>query len=236
MTFLFVGLDYEDPSKVADFAEELAEVDRDDFGFKLNLDFFFSCLIGDLYGNNGPLIRIADLGKPIFADLKMWNGRRTMESVVSSLSFVGTAYTNVYAHAGEDFLKEVVEVAGETGDMKVLGLTVLTHYTDQDCQRIYGRSLRDSVRTLAETVHKGGCQGVILPGTSLDIVADLPLEKMVPAVRPKWYGLTGDNYQEQEIYIGDAIKAGADLTVCSSPIRKSKNRKEALVRTLDEMY
>ena len=39
----------------------------------------------------------------------------------------------------------------------------------------------------------------------------------------------GDNYQEQETYVRDAIRDGADLLVCSSPIRKSTNRKEALI-------
>ena len=29
------------------------------------------------------------------------------------------------------------------------------------------------------------------------------LEKIVPAVRPEWYGKTGDNYQEQETYVKD---------------------------------
>ena len=52
----------------------------------------------------------------------------------------------------------------------------------------------------------------------------------------RWHGKTGDNYQEQETYVRDAVRNGADLLVCSSPIRKSKDRKEALIRTLDEMY
>ena len=40
--FLFVGLDYENTYQVAEFAEELAEVDNNRFGFKLNLDFFIN--------------------------------------------------------------------------------------------------------------------------------------------------------------------------------------------------
>ncbi len=58
---------------------------------------------------------------------------------------------------------------------------------------------------------------------------------MVPAVRPDWFGKTGDNYQKQEISVREAILKGADLLVCSSPIRKSSDRKEALIKTLDEM-
>lgn len=231
--FLFVGLDYESPYKVADFAEELAVIDRDDFGFKLNLDFYINCA---LHGDTEPLARVAGLEKPMFADLKMWNGARTMSSVAEGLRVThGANYFNVYALAGESFLRKVVDSVAGT-NIKVLGITVLTHYDEDYCREMRGSSFRDAVRKDAETVHKAGCHGIILPGNMLEEVADLEMQKLVPAVRPEWYGKTGDNYQEQETYVRDAVRDGADLLVCSSPIRKSKDRKEALVRTLDEMY
>src|SRR3990167_7998851 len=99
--FLFVGLDYEDPYKVAEFAEELVWVDRNDFGFKLNLDFYINCA---LRGDTEPLARVRELEKPLFADLKMWNGARTMSSVAENLKDThGAIYFNVYALAGENF-------------------------------------------------------------------------------------------------------------------------------------
>ncbi len=231
--FLFVGLDYEEIYQVAEFAEELASVDRDDFGFKLNLDFYIRCA---LFGDTKPLARVAGLEKPMFADLKMWNGARTMSSVAEGLKVThGANYFNVYALAGEDFLKKIVNsVSG--ADMKVLGITVLTHYNEDYCREMRGSSFKEAVRKDAETSYKAGCHGIILPGNMLEEVADLEMQKLVPAVRPSWYGKTGDNYQEQETYVKDAVNDGADLLVCSSPIRKSKDRKEALIRTLDEMY
>jgi len=231
--FLFVGLDYENNCKVAEFAEELAEVNRDDFGFKLNLDFYINCA---LLGDTKPLARVGQLNKPMFADLKMWNGARTMSSVAEGLRVTHAAnYFNVYALAGESFLRKVVDSVYGT-DMKVLGVTVLTHYDENYCREMRGCSFRDAVRKDAETAYRAGCHGIILPGNMLEEVADLDMEKLVPAVRPEWYGKTGDNYQEQETYVRDAVRNGADLLVCSSPIRKSKDRKEALIRTLDEMY
>ncbi|MBS3117315.1 orotidine 5'-phosphate decarboxylase [Candidatus Woesearchaeota archaeon] len=231
--FLFVGLDYENPSQVAEFAEELAEVDRNDFGFKLNLDFYINCA---LLGDTRPLARVARLGKPTFADLKMWNGKRTMSSVADCLKIThGAEYFNVYAMATDDFLRRVVDCVSGT-NIKVLGITVLTHYNDDYCRVMRGGSLRETVRKDAEIAYNAGCHGIILPGSMLKEVADLEIQKLIPAVRPSWYGKTGDNYQEQETYVRDAVKNGADLLVCSSPIRKSKDRKEALVRTLDEMY
>lgn len=229
--FLFVGLDYENPNDVASFAEELTQVDRPNFGFKLNLDFILNTA---LLGDRQPFERVLKLGIPIFADLKMWNGKRTMTSVVEGLTRAGIDYFNVYSLADAPFLKAVVEATKDT-KTKALGVTVLTHYTEDYCQRMRGCSFRDAVRKDAEVAYSAGCHGIILPGTMLDVVSDLSIEKLVPAVRPSWYGKTGDNYQEQETFVRDAINGGANLLVCSSPIRKSKDRKGALIKTLDEM-
>ena len=229
--FLFVGLDYEDLNEAASFAEELTQVDRTDFGFKLNLDFILNTA---LLGDRQPFERVLKLGRPIFADLKMWNGKRTMVSIVEGLIKAGVDYFNVYSLADTPFLKAVVEATNGT-KTKVLGVTVLTHYNEEYCQRMRGCSLREAVRKDAEVVYSAGCHGVILPGTTLDLVSDLYTEKLVPSARPSWYGKTGDNYQEQETFVRDAIAGGANLLVCSSPIKKSNNRKEALIKTLDEM-
>ncbi len=229
--FLFVGLDYQNPSEVVDFAEELSRVDRDNFGFKLNLDFFINTA---LKGNTRYIERIFSLGRLTFFDLKMWNGKRTMRSIAEVLVERKVDYFNVYSLADKDFLNSVVE-ATSGSDTRVLGVTVLTHYDEAYCQRMRGCSLREAVRKDAETAYSAGCHGVILPGTMLGEVEDLPVEKLVPAVRPDWYGKTGANFQKQETSVREAIEGGADLLVCSSPIRNSENRREALIKTLDEM-
>lgn len=228
--FLFVGLDYEQPEEVVDFAKELAQIDRNNFGFKLNLDFIVnSGLTGNKY-----VEKILNLKRDLFVDLKMWNGRRTMNSIIETLSRLGVKYTNIYALADRPFLEAAVRATEET-DIKILGVTVLTHYNDAYCQKYFGCSLGEAVRRFSEVAYKSGCHGIILPGTMLNEVKDLPIEKLVPAVRPSWYGKKGDNYQEQETLINEAIDNGANLLVCSSPIRKSENRKLALIKTLDEM-
>src|SRR3989338_1640331 len=102
--FLFVGLDYEDLNEAASFAEELTQVDRPNFGFKLNLDFILNTA---LLGDRQPFERVLRLERPIFADLKMWNGKRTMVAVVEGLTKVGIDYFNVYSLADTPFLKAV---------------------------------------------------------------------------------------------------------------------------------
>ncbi len=229
--FLFVGLDYQEPNKVLDLAEELSQIDRDNFGYKLNLDFIINSV---LTGNCEPFERVMGLGKPIFADLKMWNGKRTMQSITAGLVQRGVNYFNLYSLADKPFLESVVK-STEGTNTKVLGVTVLTHYDEDYCQRMRSCSFNEAVRRDAETAYNAGCHGIILPGTMLEEIKDIPAEKLVPAVRPDWYGKTGDNFQKQETSVREAIAGGANLLVCSSPVRKSPDRKEALIKTLDEM-
>lgn len=230
--FLFVGLDLENPYSVAELAEELNQVNSDRFGYKLNLDFFINSAI---FGETEPMKRIAKLDRPIFADLKMWNGRRTMSSIAGLLhSAIGANYVDVHSLAGEDFIKAVVEQANKS-NIKVLVNTVLTHYDSNYTQRMRNCSLAEAVRIDGETAYRSGAHGITVAGTMLGEVIDLNMEKLVPAVRPDWYGKTGANYQKQETSIREAIDGGANLLVCSSPIRKAEDRKSALVKTLAEM-
>jgi len=230
--FLFVGLDHGNTYTAAELAKELSEVDRDNFGFKLNLDFYLRCALS---GDTKPLATIYELERPIFADLKMWHDPRTMSSIADGFNLWGkTDYINVYALAEKDFIKEVVQVS-ERKNTKVLGLTVLTYYDDAYCQKNRGGSLRETVRKDALTAYDAGCHGVILPGTLLDEVADLRIEKLVPAVRPDWYNGTEESYQKQEVSVKYAVKEGADILVCSTPIRTSDEPQDALIKILDEM-
>lgn len=230
--FLFIGLDYEEPYKVAEFARELNEVKSNQFGYKLNLDFLLNSLVRKQYE---PFEEVLSLGKPIFADLKMWNGRRTMCSIFEALAERKIAYANVYTLADKPFL-EAIKKTLEGTDTQLLTVTVLTHYNDRYCYENFGCSMKEAVRKFSQTAYDSGCDGIILPGTMLSEVRHLPLKNvLVPAVRPDWYDKTGENYQKQESSLKEAIQGGANLLVCSSPIRKSKDRKEALLKTLDEM-
>lgn len=196
------------------------------FGFKINLDAFLArrprCPIRE--------IREIDKYKPIFADLKMWNGTRTMASVVKQLVEEKVDYLNVYALA-ENLLPEAVKITGGT-NTKVLGLTVLSHYDEAYCQKHFRRSLPETVRHFSEVALEAGCHGIILPGTTLDIVRDLKTIKVAPGVRPSWFQ---DTRHKQEISPQEAVEKGADILVCGNPIFKSSDKIGALQKILDEI-
>lgn len=222
--FLFVALDglVERPDETLQAARQLSE-SGGEFGFKINLDYV-------LQVGADPAVRIIKrLGRPIFTDLKMWNGTRTMASVIEQLVALGVDYLNVYALA-DNLLPKAVKLTAGTST-KVLGLTVLTHFNEAYCQRHFRRSLPETVRHFAEVSIDAGCHGLILPGTTLGVVSDLETIKLVPGVRPSWYQ---DTRHEEEITPKAAKEKGADILVCGSPIMKAEDPAQALLSILSE--
>ena len=230
--FLFVALDalYEEDQATLEIAEQLSGVEGN-FGFKVNLDYL---LRYGLEGLNSSVEKIQRFGRPVFADLKMWNGTRTMRSVIEILVDNRVDYLNVYALA-DGLLPRAIQ-ATEGSKTKVLGLTVLTHFNEDYCQKHFRRTLKETVRHFAEVALERGCHGIILPGTTLEVVKDLKAIKVVSGIRPKWYTDTWiDTWHEEEIEPGVAVTQGADDLVCGSPIMKSNNKIRALRRVLSEM-
>ena len=206
-------------------AMDLSEAVGPKIGFKLNLDYLL------LVGIHEAIGKIRLLGPhPIFADIKMWNGGRTMVSVVRELVSAGVDYLTIYALADGEMEQTIAATRGTS--TKVLGVTVLTHFDEKYCKRHFGRSFDATVRHLAETAFQQGCDGLILPGTNLDAVADLDMIKAVPGIRPKWYQ---DTRHEQEVTPTLAVQRGASLLVCGSPVIKSAEPISALRRLLAEI-
>jgi len=230
---LFVALDSESQRKNIENAQYLAENVQGDYGFKINLDSVadFSSSALKPYS----LVRsVQETKKPVFVDMKMWNGGRTMSKIAKQCAvFLGVDIINMYPHVGKKFYERVLSEL-EGSKTRLFGLTILTHYTDADTQRLYGKNLRDIVRMFTEMNVEYGAHGIILPGTALDVVKDIDIPKLVPAVRPTWYGDKKANEQEQTVTPEEAFENGAEIVVCGSPIFKSDNPSLALERILIE--
>lgn len=225
--FLFVALDdlTTKEEKTLSIAEQLSYREGN-FGFKLNLDY----LLNRTKNLTVVINSVQEFNRPVFVDIKMLNGTRTMKSVIQNLVDLEVDYLNVYALA-DGLLPKAIEITEGT-KTKVLGLTVLTHFNEAYCQKHFKRSLAETVRHFSEVAVEAGCHGIILPGTTLNVVKDINVIKVVPGVRPKWYE---DDRHEEEIEPGDAVKNGADILVAGSPIMKTKYPAISLQKILSEM-
>ena len=102
---------------------------------------------------------------------------RVTNATLDVLINQGVDIINMYPHAGKKFYEKVLSEL-EGSKTRLFGLTILTHYTDADTQRLYGRDLRDTVRMFTEMNVEYGVHGIILPGTALDVVKDILLMKI----------------------------------------------------------
>jgi len=221
---LYVALDHNERRPNLTLAERLS-AEAGAFGFKVNLDHVI------LWGL-GYVREIQSLEKPVFVDLKVNNGPRTMANIFSALAEMGVNHTNVWSFA-DDLIRPAVR-AVEGSNTKVLGVTITTRFDDEYCQRHFGRSMDDSVRHFAQVAIDAGCDGIILPGTCLESVRDIKTIKLVPGIRPVYYHSDSDT-QEQVVTPYEAIINGADILVCGSPIYKTANPAESLRRILSQM-
>lgn len=224
---LFVALDDSQLHEVLIRASKIADVEGD-FGFKVNLDAMFADEAVDA------LACVQAFGKPVFADLKMYNGARTMTEMVKVVASAGAVMTNIFAGNAAKLLEKTAEAAEETG-IFLFGIGPLTHMTPEDCHGVYGCSFEEATIRLGERAAQAGMSGYICPGTMNAEASELGLSILNPAVRPTWFEDKKANYQEQTVTPTEAFATGASIVVCGSPIFKSPDPAEALARILQEI-
>ncbi|MCX6809905.1 MAG: orotidine 5'-phosphate decarboxylase [Candidatus Berkelbacteria bacterium] len=235
LPLLFVALDDSSLPKVMERASTVTQV-TGNYGFKVNLD----AMLG--VGVENALNAVAQFGKPIFADFKMYNGARTMSEMVQAAARSGAVLTNVFAGNAPNLLRKVAIAASGDEEHKVppilvYGIGPLTHLTDEDCQCIYGCNFEAATVRLGEITVKAGLDGYIGPGRMNRALNILQLPLLNPAVRPDWYEDPKANDQEQTVTPTQAIVVAEKkvVLVCGSPIFKSPDPEAALKRILDEI-
>ena len=221
----FAAIDDSEQVGAIQKAQKIKNV-RGDYGVKLNLDLILK--------ESSIISKIAAItGRPVFSDIKMMNGKRTMRELVKAVATEGAIMINAYALA-DYLIKGAIEEAKERGII-VLGVTVTTHYDDDYCIKYFGKNLVDTVEMLAQAALDNGFHGYIVPGTTLSALSGKPGIKFSSSIRPSWFQDKKTNDQKQDAEPAVAIKSGANVICCGSPIFKSPDPAEALEKILKEI-
>ena len=223
---LFVALDGLSTNEDAtcEAAARMSEEVEGNFGWKMNLDYLLAKGVPLVFGAPGGPPR------PIFADTKTWNGKRTITDLAKMLVDADVDYFNVWVQA-DDQLEGAVK-ATEGSNTKILGVTVLTHYGDDWCKRYFQRSLEETVVFLTTRAKELGLPGVVLPGTCLPAVKGIDIIKAVPGIRMADFK---DDRHQQEVTPEFAAQNGANIVVCGSPIMKVADKVAALRQVLSRL-
>jgi orotidine-5'-phosphate decarboxylase len=178
------------------------------------------------YAGGLPLVRkLADAGKKVFADLKMHDIGNTVARGVESVAKLGATFLTVHAYPQT---MQAAANASKGSDLRILAVTVLTSYDDEDLKAAgYQLGLRDLVTTRAQQAQALGIDGLVCSPEEAGHLRQLIKPEMVlvtPGVRPAGAEL-GD--QKRVMTPAKAIAAGSDYLVVGRPILAAEDPRAA---------
>lgn len=208
---IFVALDTPD----IDRAKAVAERVRHHVGgIKLGLEFFAA------NGRSG-VREMADLGLPIFLDLKLHDIPNTVAKAVQALRGLEPAILTVHAAGGRAMLEDA-KAAAPAGT-KVVAVTMLTSLDqrDLDATGITGTP-HDQVLRLTELAMRAGVDGIVCSGEEVKAAHKLWPKGffVVPGVRPA-DGVVAD--QKRVVTPRAALDNGASILVVGRPITQAED-------------
>ena len=229
---VYVALDTTDVAQAAALATSMKGLVA---GVKLGLEFFTFC------GPKG-VEAVADLGMPLFLDLKLHDIPNTVAGAMRGIAKLAPRLTTIHASGGSAMMKAAVEAAHEGAAKagrpatKVLAVTVLTSL-DQDSMTAvgFGGTVLDQVKRLAELAKGAGVDGLVCSPHEVAHVRQVVgpgMALVVPGIRPAW-SEAGD--QKRFLTPKEAVQAGADFLVIGRPITGAAVPAEAARRIADEL-
>jgi orotidine-5'-phosphate decarboxylase len=208
---IFVALDTPDLARAKSIA---SRVRGHVGGLKLGLEFFAS------NGRHG-IKEMAELGLPIFLDLKFHDIPNTVGKAVQALRPLEPAIITVHAAGGRAMMEDA-KAAAPTGT-KVVAVTVLTSLDGDDLASIgIGADAHGQVQRLTLLAREAGLDGVVCSGNEVAAAKKAWPGGffVVPGVRPA-NAQAGD--QKRVMTPRAALDAGASILVVGRPITAAED-------------
>lgn len=163
---------------------------------------------------------LRDRGHKVMLDLKFFDIPETVKLAVEQINHRGVNLATI--HGNDAIVRAAVEARG---DMKLLAVTVLTSFGEEDL-RLMGMtgSIADLVALRAKRALELGCDGVVSSGLEAETLRrDLGERLLIvtPGIRPGANTRDGSDDQQRIVTAGRAIAAGADHVVVGRPISKA---------------
>jgi len=222
---IFCALDTHSVPKAKKLVESLRGFVR---GFKLGMEFFY---------NNGPAgyAKIAELGVPIFLDLKLHDIPNTVSAAMETILPLRPYFVTLHASGGSEMMKAAVATLDLTDPAdrpKLLGVTVLTSLDSQNLNSVgQGVDLQIQSVRLAKLAKESGLDGVVCSAAEVKAIRDAcgpDFVLVVPGIRPGWIAAEDD--QKRTMIPRDAMRAGANFLVIGRPITESADPAETAKR------
>jgi orotidine-5'-phosphate decarboxylase len=192
----------------------------------------------ELYTRSGPDVvrELVERGKQVFLDIKLHDIPNTVGRAVAVASELGVDLLTVHVSGGPSMMEAAAKARG--GDLKLLGVTVLTSLSPDEMSTVWDReirSVREEVGRLAVLASDTGMNGVVASALEASwIRRHLSGDFLIvtPGIRPAGSD-AGD--QDRIATPADAVAAGADYLVIGRPITQATDPAAALAAVLREI-
>ena len=166
-------------------------------------------------GGLGYAQKLTGAGKQVFLDLKLHDIGNTVAEGVKSVARLGATFLTV--HAYPQTMQAAVEA--RAGGLRILGVTVLTSYDDNDLKAAgYDTPVKALVARRAEQARMLGVDGLVCSpeeAANVRAIVGAGMALVTPGIRPSG-AAAGD--QKRIMTPAAAIAAGADYLVVGRPI------------------
>ncbi|MGO9396951.1 MAG: orotidine-5'-phosphate decarboxylase [Xanthobacteraceae bacterium] len=166
-------------------------------------------------GGLGYAQKLTGAGKQVFLDLKLHDIGNTVAEGVKSVARLGATFLTV--HAYPQTMQAAVEA--RAGGLRILGVTVLTSYDDNDLKVAgYDTPVKALVARRAEQARMLGVDGLVCSpeeAANVRAIVGAGMALVTPGIRPSG-AAAGD--QKRIMTPAAAIAAGADYLVVGRPI------------------
>lgn len=161
----------------------------------------------------------------VFCDTKFKDIPETVKQSARSITKLGPNFFNIMADTQGEALRGAVEgtrsAAAEIGiDPPILlGVSVLTSFTNEDSHRVYGTDSATKVQQFATIAAGAGLDGMVCSAEEAEMLRIDPMTRdlilVTPGIRPVW---ASPNDQARITTPAQAIAMGADYLVIGRPI------------------
>jgi len=170
----------------------------------------------------------------IFLDLKLYDIPNTMADAAAEIAELGVEMFNVHASAGERALRTVMErLAPYEERPKVLAVTALTSFSDEEFRRIYGKGIDDKAEQFARIAYEAGLDGVVCSAFESRRIKETTSPEFLtlcPGIRP--FGeAAGDQQRVADLEV--AAREGVDFPVVGRPVYRAEDPAGKVRQILD---
>ncbi|HKG96178.1 MAG TPA: orotidine-5'-phosphate decarboxylase [Pyrinomonadaceae bacterium] len=224
---LIIALDVETPTRALDLVRKLHSVAG---MFKVGSQLFTSA---------GPQIvrDIIALDAKVFLDLKFHDIPHQVAGAARAAAELGVSLFTVHASGGSEMMRRAAEAVSDTGEAKVLAITVLTSIDATILSQIgVSSSPRESVLRLVKLAEASGVDGVVASPQEIETIGRaVPNQNFLivtPGIRPS----TSQSEDQKRVATpAAAITAGASYLVVGRPITGAADPLEAAREIVGEM-